>query len=80
MGQPYDVSQGTLFVGVGPLVDAGKRRLFHGKATTGAIPRVFRNVTERDESKRGIQGIGGVLEASFILRSSPPPHTREDYR
>ena len=44
MGQSYDISQDTVFDGVGPLVDAGKRRLFHGKATTGAIPRAFGNV------------------------------------
>jgi hypothetical protein len=38
--QPGD----TLFVGVGPLVDVGKRWLLHGKVTTGAIPRAFGNV------------------------------------
>ena len=44
MRRSYDVGQGSLFVGVGPLVDAGKRWLLHGKVTTGAIPRRFGDV------------------------------------
>jgi hypothetical protein len=44
MGQSYDVSRGTLLVGVGPLVDGGRRWLLHGKVTTGAVPRAFENV------------------------------------
>jgi hypothetical protein len=44
MGRSYDVSRDTLFVGVGPLVDAGKGWLFHDEVTAEAIPMGFRNV------------------------------------
>jgi hypothetical protein len=44
MGRSYDVNQDILFAGAGPLVDAGKRWLFHGETTTRAIPRGFGNV------------------------------------
>jgi hypothetical protein len=79
MGRPYDVSPAILLVGVRPPVDTGKRRLFHGKVTTEAIPRAFGNVWRRGMREGGVRGTRGAPEASFILRYSPR-HTREDHR
>ena len=57
VGRSYDISWDPLFVVVGPSVDAGKRLLFHGKATAKAIPRGFGSVR-----RRGIIAEGGSEE------------------
>ena len=44
MGRSYDVNRSSLFVGVGSIVDAGKRWLLHGEVATGVAPMAFGNV------------------------------------